>query len=300
MDDNHTLLAVFKLLMYNLTITVTEGGTTDPAPGTYSYVNGTTVLVTAIPYTNYLFSHWELDGVNVGTDNPIKVLMDSDHNLHAVFKLLTYELTITVTDGGTTDPPAGTYVYVAGTEVNVTAIPDPGFSFDYWLLDGENRTENPITIIMDANHTLVPYFVDDKPPNITGVSQSPESVVVEPYENVTVTVSVEQEGTGVGGGVLYYCINRTKWHNVSMDILPTNFGVTFLKASIPGFSAGTEVQYWIKIWDKAGNVAIVDNAGQYYAYTVIPEFSAVNLILIFLALTTLAVLIFRFWRYQSR
>jgi parallel beta-helix repeat protein len=72
--------------------------------------------------------------------------------------LQTCNLTITATEGGTTAPVPGTYGYAANSTVEVTAIPDVGYSFDYWLLDGNNRTENPITVRMDADHVLEAYF----------------------------------------------------------------------------------------------------------------------------------------------
>ena len=70
---------------YNLTITATVGGTTNPAPGTYCYTANSTVQVTAIPDANYLFDHWELDGSNVSSANPYTVTMNQDHVLIAVF-----------------------------------------------------------------------------------------------------------------------------------------------------------------------------------------------------------------------
>ena len=38
------------------------------------------------------------------------------------------------------------------------------------------------------------------------------------------TVSVEQEGTGVKAGILYYSANGSFWHNVSIEVLPTDCG----------------------------------------------------------------------------
>jgi len=158
MDDNHTLHAVFSLINYTLTITATAGGTTDPAPGTYVYASGSSVIVTATPDANYKFIHWEIDGSNV-TDNPITVLMDKDYTLHAVFQLLTYRLTILGSTGGTTDPVSGNYVYVNGTLASVTAIPDVYYLFDYWKLDGNPAgSDNPIGVLMTDDHTLQPFF----------------------------------------------------------------------------------------------------------------------------------------------
>jgi hypothetical protein len=71
---------------YALTITSTTGGTTDPS-GTNYYQAGTVVSVTAYPDTAnyYVFDHWELDGNNIGSANPVSITMDTNHNLHAVF-----------------------------------------------------------------------------------------------------------------------------------------------------------------------------------------------------------------------
>jgi hypothetical protein len=159
-NDNRGNYYTFHVIQnYQLPITSTEGGTTDPAPGTHTYVNGTVVEVTAIPNVNYVLYCWELDGENVGSVNPIEVMMDSDHMLHAVFRLLTYSLTISATAGGTTAPAPGTYTYVNGTVVSVTAIPDVNYRFEYWLLDGINvGSNNPIEILMDSNHSLQAVF----------------------------------------------------------------------------------------------------------------------------------------------
>lgn len=70
---------------YSLTIITTAGGTTEPAPGTYSYIVNSTVQVTAIPDVNCLLDYWELDSINVGSANPYSAIMDNDHTLHAVF-----------------------------------------------------------------------------------------------------------------------------------------------------------------------------------------------------------------------
>jgi hypothetical protein len=71
---------------YTLTITTTTGGTTNPSPGTYTINADSMVSVTAIPNTtNYVFDHWELDGVKVGSANPYTVLMNQGHTLKAVF-----------------------------------------------------------------------------------------------------------------------------------------------------------------------------------------------------------------------
>jgi hypothetical protein len=126
-------------------------------------------------------------------------------------------LQIETTNGGTTGPIPSTYKYVNSTFVDVAAIPNLGYSFDYWLLDGEERTENPIAVFMDANHTLEAFFVDDIPPEI-GVPMQEPSENVAPYQNVTVAVNATDFGTGVYNVTLWYSINNgTTWAPLKHD-----------------------------------------------------------------------------------
>jgi len=147
-----------SLLWFRLTTTSTEGGTTRPTSGTYAYVNGTTASIAAIPNINYELAYWNLNKENVGSANPLEVIMVADHTLHAVFRLIMYNLTISTTTSGITDPGSGTYTHVNGTVVSVTAMPDTIHEFSYWLLDGERRTENPILVTIRADHTLEVVF----------------------------------------------------------------------------------------------------------------------------------------------
>jgi hypothetical protein len=112
---------------YQLTITSTAGGTTNPAPGTYMHSAGSSVLVTALPDSGYVFSHWEKDGINIGSTNPYSILMDAPHTLHAVF-----------TEIIPPPPPGGAIVYVDPPEIiDPTMIP----STTFWI----NITINNVT-----------------------------------------------------------------------------------------------------------------------------------------------------------
>jgi len=91
MNSDHNLTAHFSVVpppppeTFNLNITTADGGTTSPSPGAYVYNKNEEASVLADAYEKYFFDHWELDEVYY-TENPIEVLMDSDHSLHAVFK----------------------------------------------------------------------------------------------------------------------------------------------------------------------------------------------------------------------
>ncbi|MEM2125298.1 MAG: PKD domain-containing protein [Candidatus Methanosuratincola sp.] len=67
-------------------------------------------------------------------------------------------LTIMPSTGGGTSPSSGTYAYTSTQQVSVQASPYSGNSFSNWLLDGQTVVSNPISVVMDANHTLCPVF----------------------------------------------------------------------------------------------------------------------------------------------
>jgi len=116
--------------------------------------------------------------------------------------------------------------------------------------------------------------LDTTKPSIGTPSQNPPENMVQPNQKVTVSVEVTDGQSGVREVILYYRCSTdggqtwTIWANVQMN---KTTGNTY-KGEIPGFIDGTRVQYSITAHDNAGNTATKDNVGQYYVYTVIPEF----------------------------
>lgn len=130
---------------YALTIITTAGGTTDPNPGTYSYTANSSVQVIAIPDTNYLFDHWKLDSINVGSASPYTVLMDKNHTLKAVFSPVLQPLSASIS-------PLSASINV-GQSVTFTSIVSGGTpSYSYqWYLNG-----NPVSGATSSSWTLSP------------------------------------------------------------------------------------------------------------------------------------------------
>jgi len=86
----------------------------------------------------------------------------SDGTLTAFFEELVttyYSLSISAPEGGDTDPKPSEYMHEAGTTITVLATPFIDYDFDFWILDGEERTSNPINITMDKDHVLIAYFI---------------------------------------------------------------------------------------------------------------------------------------------
>lgn len=144
--------------------------------------------------------------------------------------------------------------------------------------------------ILDLPPSHIPLYIasvghalDKTPPTIGIPSQDPSLTAVQPLQNVTVTVEVIDEEAGIREVILSYTANEDQtWTNITMNNTSNNI----YAATIPGFEAGTRVQYKIIAIDKANNQAVEDKNGEYYIYTVIPEFTATMLFLILLFSTT--------------
>jgi hypothetical protein len=137
------------------------GGYTSPSTGTYQYIQGQTAYVTAYATGGYTFDYWIVDGVNVGSSNPIGVSMNVDHYIQPVFYSNPppqYSLSISSGGGGSTSPSPGTYWYNQGTGVQVSANAYGGYQFDHWVLDGYSYGQNPIYVTMNSNHNLQAVF----------------------------------------------------------------------------------------------------------------------------------------------
>jgi len=76
---------------------------------------------------------------------------------------VTYYLTIESATGGSCNLTVGEHSYLQGTTVYVKAIPDTGYSFANWTLDGgDGGSDNPTSVSMTANHTLTPAFTQNE------------------------------------------------------------------------------------------------------------------------------------------
>ena len=204
-------------------------------------------------------------------------------------EVVNYTLNIMSATGGSTSLGLGAHTYVRGTEVAVNAIPWIGYSFDHWELDGVNAgSNNSVDILMDKDHTLIAVFVDNIPPEIFTPAEDP-STTIESNQDVTVTVTVTDIGSGIHNVTLWYSVdNGTTWVPLSMSSFANDY-----QTKIPKYEKGTQVRYKIIAYDNAGNSAVSDNAGHYYGYSVVPEFPTAISTLLLVFLLTAIVLITR-------
>jgi hypothetical protein len=94
---------------------------------------------------------------------------------------------------------------------------------------------------------------------------------VQPDQDVRVSVNVADYVSGIKSVRLRYNANASVlWVSFPMTF---NSGTGFYEYIIPGYQANTAVEYEIIAYDLAGNSRTGNIGGQYYIYTVVPEFS---------------------------
>ena len=186
---NVTLTATFSGESTTETYTVTvENGT-----GGGEYEEGETATVTAATDQG-TFSHWEIGGQQVSTDNPYTFTVTGDVTITAVFK---DAYTVTVTNGTVNGNASGTFD--EGTEVTISATRG-SHNFVRWEnAEGETLTytQESFTYEVTANATFVAVLT--KTVTVSGGTISgTESATSGEYEEgkrVTVVADTAAQGT---------------------------------------------------------------------------------------------------------
>jgi len=173
MDSDKQVMAHFTQIpqvTYTLTVDAGSGGgieingtTPSSYPATYTFAEGTSVNLEAVPASGYSFANWS--GDLSGSDNPTTITMDSDKEVVAHFTQIpqiTYTLTVDVSPNSgmvTLEPSQPAGGYVAGTEVTLTAVASEGYKFDHW---GGSivSSEDTITITMDSDKEITASFTE--------------------------------------------------------------------------------------------------------------------------------------------
>ena len=165
-DSDKTITANFSAyFILEVSTNPEEGGEISITPDLEQYELGDVVSVTADPDTDngYYFTGWTGD-VPQGSenDNPIALTMNQDIDLIANFDN-TYQLTTSVTGNGSIaiSPELDSYEY--GTQVTLTANPDPDYNFNSWsgnideddIINGET-----ISVIIDSDKTITANFIE--------------------------------------------------------------------------------------------------------------------------------------------
>ncbi len=139
-----------------LVINATNGSVTKN-PDLPNYVNGTQVIVTAIPIEGYHFTGW--GGDLSGTENPDTITMNGNKTITANFAINTYILSVSGDYGVVTKNP-NQESYEHGTVVQVSQTPDERYLFTEWSGDASG-TDNPLSVTMDGNKSVQANYIID-------------------------------------------------------------------------------------------------------------------------------------------
>jgi hypothetical protein len=170
-----------------------------------------------------------------------------------------------------------------------------------WILpEGDGIKIVYVQFVDNAGLTSPTYsdtiILDTTNPIILEVKRQPEADV-EPSQPVKILVNATDSLSGLGNLILSYNINNSLiWTNTTM-ILNATTGL--YEATIQGQQAYTLIKYKIIACDNAGNRVVEDNNGQYYVYTVIPEFPSALILLLFTLTTLFATVLLKTKRSTS-
>lgn len=155
-----------------------EISTLHPAayPWTGTYFGNVDLSFKATPATNMSFVNWELSNnivtPNLNTDT-ISMNLQAGDTIIAHFENLlpSYDLTVDVTPSGSGDvkvqgvlPVAYPYAtsYLSGQVVQMAALPEPGYTFDYWSLDynfvNPNSTDPNVYFVLASGDAVLAHF----------------------------------------------------------------------------------------------------------------------------------------------
>jgi len=152
-EADKTVAAIFAPRTYSLTVTAVDGSVTKN-PEKASYNHGETVVLEAVPNTEYRFSKWT--GDLSGTTNPVALVIKADTTVSASFVLKTYTLTVAAGDGSVRKIPSRAD-YNRGETVILEAVPNTGYSFMNWSGDLTGNT-NPVTLVMNSDKSVTAGF----------------------------------------------------------------------------------------------------------------------------------------------
>ncbi len=173
LDQNKTVTAHFKSGQpEQVTLTISskpvEGGTTQPAAGSYDYNINTWVSISATPAPGYRFVGWNGDVENPQSATT-RVYMGGDKSVVANFEKdgsnnVIISFNISPVETGTMAPSPGIHIYSRGEVITISAIPFDGYYFAGWYGDVITPNAQTTSVVADTNKEVTAMFKKGAPP----------------------------------------------------------------------------------------------------------------------------------------
>jgi len=135
----------------------------DPAEGGEvfgggNYESGTLITIEAYENPGYRFQGWVTQGVLISTNPIIEYYVTEDITLTAMFVGDNYLVTVFASPSPWGTVSGGGY-YANGDEATISAIPEPGFQFEFWTKNGAvYSTEPSFSFFVTENVTFFAEF----------------------------------------------------------------------------------------------------------------------------------------------
>ncbi|MDA7676558.1 chitobiase/beta-hexosaminidase C-terminal domain-containing protein, partial [bacterium] len=180
---NPEITALFVPLKENrftVTTLASSGGSVVSNPNSNAYVNGQQVTLTATPEPGYSFVGWT--GDIESTVNPLVTLADANKTVTAQFRrniIAPVTLTINAENGTVTRTPSDE-LYEKGTNVELLAQANPGYTFTGWA-GALGVTASRATLFLDGDKVVTANFKASY--QLTSETRGPGSVLTTPSSN---------------------------------------------------------------------------------------------------------------------
>jgi len=176
-SKNEWLIPVFTAMAappatpsFTIQVDVSAGGSTSINPSHATYGKDDYVKITAVPQSGFVFSGWT--GTVTSTANPLLLTVSKNEWIIPVFTAIAevqeYKIKIDSVSGGTTSTNPAQSSFLKNDYVQITAVPQPGFSFSGWT-GTLTSTANPLLLTVSKDEWLIPVF--------TAIAATPEYTI---------------------------------------------------------------------------------------------------------------------------
>ncbi|MEG1290518.1 MAG: Ig-like domain-containing protein [Bacteroidales bacterium] len=137
---------------FTLSLSATPGGTVEPNSPVIKYKTET-VSIKATPLPHYIFEKWS-DGNTSATRD---IIFTKNLALQATFTPVLYKVSGTVNPAGSGRIEGlGSYAY--DSPVNIKAIPEAGYGFDYFMVNNKQNSQNPLSFTVTGDFSADASF----------------------------------------------------------------------------------------------------------------------------------------------
>ena len=240
---NAAYVAHFQQNTTNYTITATASpSNAGTITGAGSYASGSTCTLRATANSGYTFVNWTKNGTQVSTNPDYSFTVTGNASYVANFEPIPEEYTITVNadpaNGGTV---SGGGTYAEGSTCVISAMPNDGYVFENWTLNGAEVSTNPsYSFIVGRNATYVAHFAQN-------ANQATITATAEPVE-----------GGSVSGGGTYELGSNCTLNAVAA------VGYEFVSWTLNGNQVSTDASFSFTVTGNAVYVAHFSKTVNHY------------------------------------